>query len=148
MIDTTLVFIFRKNEVLLALKKRGHGEGKWTGPGGKIKSNETPLEAAVRETIEEVGVTPALNRELAIIDYHDLADGEIRIHVFRATSWKGEPVESEEMKPQWFSINDIPYHEMWAGDDQWLDNVISDHPFAAEIWTDGKGGVTKMEIKD
>ncbi len=147
MTESTLVYMFRGNEVLLAMKKRGHGEGKWNGPGGKLKAGETALEAAVRETQEEVGVTPVLGRELGNVTYHDDAYGELLVHVFRASKWKGEPIESEEMKPRWFTIQEIPYHEMWEGDDQWLAKVINDYPFSAEIWSDGKGGVTNIEIK-
>ncbi len=55
MITTNLVFILRGDEVLLAMKKRGLGTGKWNGPGGKVKGKETPEEAAIRET-EEVGL--------------------------------------------------------------------------------------------
>ena len=28
----------------------------WGFPGGKVEENETPLEAAIRETMEEIGV--------------------------------------------------------------------------------------------
>ena len=47
MIITNLVFILRGDEVLLAMKKRGLGVGKWNGPGGKVKGKETPEEAAL-----------------------------------------------------------------------------------------------------
>lgn len=147
MTESTLVYMFRGNEVLLAMKKRGHGVGKWNAPGGKLKAGETLVEAAVRETQEEVGMAPALGRELGRITYHDDAYGELLVHVFRTSRWKGEPVESEEMKPQWWPIIALPYGDMWEGDDQWLPKVISDYPFSGEIWSDGKGGMTKIEIK-
>jgi 8-oxo-dGTP diphosphatase / 2-hydroxy-dATP diphosphatase len=34
--------------VLLGLKKKGFGKGKWNGFGGKVEKNETILEAAIR----------------------------------------------------------------------------------------------------
>jgi hypothetical protein len=38
MLQTTHVFLFNsKNQVLLGMKKRGFGEGKWNGFGGKNK---------------------------------------------------------------------------------------------------------------
>jgi hypothetical protein len=37
--QTTLVFVFNeKNQILLAMKKRGFGEGKWNGAGGKLEA--------------------------------------------------------------------------------------------------------------
>ncbi|MEM6822896.1 MAG: NUDIX domain-containing protein, partial [Verrucomicrobiota bacterium] len=53
-----LCFVFRDDEVLLIEKKRGLGAGKINGPGGKIDPGETALESAIRETQEEVGITP------------------------------------------------------------------------------------------
>lgn len=44
----TLAFIRRGNQVLLGLKKRGFGEGKWNGFGGKLNPNETLADAAQR----------------------------------------------------------------------------------------------------
>lgn len=60
---TCLCFIRRGEEVLLMRKKRGSGAGKINAPGGHLESGETPLMAAIRETEEELGVTP-LNLQL------------------------------------------------------------------------------------
>ena len=45
----TLLFLRRgADEVLLGLKKRGFGKGKWGGFGGKIEKRETPKEGIIR----------------------------------------------------------------------------------------------------
>lgn len=44
----TLVIIRRGTEILLGMKKRGFGAGKWNGFGGKLESGETLLEGAKR----------------------------------------------------------------------------------------------------
>lgn len=44
----TLVLITRPNQVLLGMKKRGFGQGRWNGFGGKVEKGETILEAAKR----------------------------------------------------------------------------------------------------
>ena len=41
--------------VLLGMKKRGFGVGKWNGFGGKLHANETMVECAARELHEESG---------------------------------------------------------------------------------------------
>ena len=56
--ETTLLIIKKENKILLARKKRGFGLGKWNGIGGKIEENETPEEAMIRETEEEIFATP------------------------------------------------------------------------------------------
>ena len=41
-----------------------------------------------------------------------------------ARSWRGEPGESEEMRPQWYAYEDVPQGEMWADDRIWLPRVL------------------------
>jgi 8-oxo-dGTP diphosphatase len=63
----TLLFVVRDGEILLIRKKRGLGAGKINGPGGRIEPGETALDAAVRETREELGIealSPELRGEL------------------------------------------------------------------------------------
>ena len=33
----------------------------------------------------------------------------MRVHVFAAEGFAGEPVETEEMAPRWFDVDAIPY---------------------------------------
>ena len=53
----TLVLLREDNQVLLGMKKRGFGVGKWNGFGGKLEPGETVVEAAAREVKEECGFT-------------------------------------------------------------------------------------------
>jgi 8-oxo-dGTP diphosphatase len=39
--------------------------------------------------------------------------------------WCGTPVESEEMAPSWFHVDEIPYEEMWDDDRHWLPHVLA-----------------------
>lgn len=54
----TLVLLRDKlsGDVLLGMKKRGFGVGKWNGFGGKVQEGETIRECARRETQEECGL--------------------------------------------------------------------------------------------
>ena len=54
----TLLFVVRRDEILLIHKKRGLGAGKINGPGGRLEPGETPLACAIREVEEELCVTP------------------------------------------------------------------------------------------
>jgi len=56
--ETTLCLFKRENQILLAMKKRGFGQGKYNGIGGKIEENETPEIAMIRETQEEIHAIP------------------------------------------------------------------------------------------
>lgn len=45
----TLVLIVQPGRVLLGMKKRGFGAGKWNGFGGKVQPEETIEDAARRQ---------------------------------------------------------------------------------------------------
>ena len=47
----------QNKKILLAKVKRGHFTGCWTLPGGYLDHNEHPTIGAVRETMEELGIT-------------------------------------------------------------------------------------------
>ena len=44
----TLLFVLEPSRVLLGMKKRGFGVGRWNGFGGKVQQNETIEDGAKR----------------------------------------------------------------------------------------------------
>lgn len=139
MTQTSLVFLCRDGSILLAMKKRGFGQGRWNGPGGKLIPGETFEAAAVREVYEEIGVELAVIEQVAELRFHmDDYDGDVMkniyCRVFMCREWIGEPTESEEMAPQWFSLHAIPYDQMWADDIFWLPEILAGKYAEAEFW--------------
>jgi hypothetical protein len=51
------------SSVLLGLKKRGFGAGKWNGFGGKVEQGESIRTAAIREMKEEAGIESVDERD-------------------------------------------------------------------------------------
>lgn len=47
----TLALIRKEERILLGMKKRGFGAGRWNGFGGKVNNDETILQAAKRYEI-------------------------------------------------------------------------------------------------
>lgn len=114
------------HRVLLAMKKRGFGEGRWNGAGGKVKDGETVLEAAVREVNEELSIVVHSLKKVAELSFtfpHEPSFDQI-VHVYLTNSWDGEPAEGDEMRPKWFAIDSIPYGEMWSDDILWLPHIL------------------------
>lgn len=132
-----LCFIRDGGQVLLIRKKRGLGAGKINGPGGKIEPGETALAAAIRETQEEIGVTPRDPQERAEL-FFQFADGySLHCAVFLAEGCDGEPIETDEALPIWTPIAAIPWLEMWADDEHWLPLVLQGRQLRGYFTFDG-----------
>ncbi|KAJ8609168.1 hypothetical protein CTAYLR_008408 [Chrysophaeum taylorii] len=133
--DYTLVECMRGGEVLLGLKKRGLGVGKWNGFGGKVEVGESAYEGAKRELREECGLEAEDLEWRAMLLFTFRDSGKLmRVHVFVADKFKGEPVETDEMRPMWFHKSEIPYADMWADDLYWLPKLLAGDKFMA--WFD------------
>lgn len=125
----TLMFIIKDDRILLIEKKRGLGAGKINGPGGKIEPGETALEAVVRETQEELMITPHAPTKLGELRFSMSICPDILCHVYRAEDYSGTPTETEEAVPVWTALDAIPYHRMWEDDRHWLPLVLRQQPF-------------------
>ena len=126
-IETTLLLLRRENQILLAKKKRGFGEGKFNGVGGKLEGEETPEMAMIREAQEEISITPTEYSKVGVMDFIEYFKGNkenLVFHLFVATEWIGNPQESDEMKPEWFDLDKIPYDNMFVDDRYWLPFVL------------------------
>lgn len=124
----TLVFLIKEGQILLAMKKRGFGANRYNGVGGKLEPNESMEAALVREAQEEIGVRPVNFWKVAEHEFTQMegsAPWRMYVHVYLCDKWEGTPIETEEMRPEWFGIEDIPYYEMWQGDEYWLPQVLS-----------------------
>ena len=128
-------------EILLAMKKRGFGEGRWNGCGGKIdteRGDKDVLDSATREAEEEIGVKIKNPEKVAVIDFHfpevpKEKDFDQQVHVFVVKDWEGEPTESEEMAPKWFGVEEIPFDKMWEDDKHWLPHVLDNKKLKAKF---------------
>ncbi len=137
----TLTLLLKDDRILLAMKKRGFGVGKWNGVGGKTDIEESVLDASIRETQEEIGVTPQDLEKVCVINFYhpyNLNGNGLnnQVHVFISRHWTGDPVETEEMKPQWFNVEEIPYREMWQDDEIWFPIILSGSKVRASFMFD------------
>lgn len=146
----TLCLLLKENQILLAMKKRNFGVGKWNGVGGKPEENETIEETAIREAKEEIGVL------INLFDLEKVAnfkfffkDGkwDQHVHIFFCRKWSSDIIESDEMKPQWFDIDKIPYENMWQDDKYWLPRILNGEKLEGEFcFNDNNDGFDKINI--
>ncbi len=135
----TLCIILQGDRVLLGMKKRGFGAGRWNGFGGKVEKGETIEEAMRREVFEEASIDVTDARKVGIVEFEFQGDPQIlEVHIFRAEKFVGEPIEGEEMKPQWFAVGDIPLEKMWPDDKYWIPMFLEGKSFTGKFLF-GKG---------
>lgn len=151
MLHTAVVLLKKDGKVLLGFKKRGFGIGKLTSIGGKQEKDETIEEAAIRETFEEIGIKVTKMEHMADVVFDNLHyNGEPErdmMHVFVATEWKGEPQESDEIKPEWVKISDLPYEKMWGDNKHWLPEVLRGKKIEAWFHYNKKNEFTDFWVK-
>ena len=135
--SAVLTFVRRDGHLLLIRKKRRLGAGKFNAPGGRIEAGETPEAAAVRETQEELCVTPTGLRPAGRLSFQFVDGYSINCHVFVAGDAAGTATETDEAVPFWCAENAIPYQEMWSDDRLWLPLLLDGRGFEAWFIFDG-----------
>ena len=151
--NSTIIFLIKKEEnkdqILLAMKKRGFGVGLWNGVGGKVQEGESIEGAAKRECAEEISVNAKILEKVAEIFFDDLDHPEWNqcVHVFICKIWIGVPHESEEMDPKWFEFSEIQYDKMWVDDIYWLPIVLRNHKIKASFVFGGENKILDFKIE-
>ncbi len=126
--NTTLCFLLRSEEICLPMKKRGFGQGRHNGYGGKQSEKESIEDAAIRELYEESKIL--INKEnlflVAKLEFYfpEKLEWNQCVHVYSIERWEGEPQETEEMLPYWFQKTNLPYELMWPDDPFWLPYIL------------------------
>ena len=135
--EGTLCFVIQGGEILLIEKKRGLGAGKVNGPGGRLEKGETAEQAAIRETQEEVGITPTGVQWAGELRFQFRDGYSLHCTVYRASGWEGELMETAEAKPFWVRADQSPYDRMWADDEQWMPRLLAGEKFRGWFEFDG-----------
>lgn len=133
----TLMFVIKDGEILLIHKKRGFGKGKINGPGGKLEDHETPRECAIRETQEELCITPTGVEFAGLLHFQFTDNNSIYGYVYTATGYEGEPTETDEADPIWCCIDDLPFERMWEDDHTWFPYMLEGTRFSGRYLFDG-----------
>ncbi len=137
MIRGTVCFVLNPPFILLGLKKKGFGAGKYSGFGGKIEPGESPAMTSVRELYEEAGLSTTISHhhKIAEITFSFPARPEwsMGVHVFLVDRWTGTPSHSDEMAPAWFARDNLPFDQMWDDARYWLPQVLDGNTIRAHF---------------
>lgn len=115
-----ITYLFDGEKVLLIDKKTGLGKGLVNAPGGHIEEHETAYEAAIREFKEETDLDISDLKMVGKLNFQFKDGLSERGYVYFASNHRGEAKETEEAKPFWCPVSEIPYDKMWEDDLSWL----------------------------
>ena len=139
-----ITYLFDKDQVLLIDKKTGLGTGLVNAPGGHIELAETATEAAIREFKEETELDIHDPKLVGRLNFQFKDGLSERAYVFFAHSYSGTAAETEEARPFWCPIKDIPYDKMWEDDLHWLPQALEGKNFEGFFIYDGQVMLDKL----
>jgi 8-oxo-dGTP diphosphatase len=127
-IEVAIAVLWRRQphgvEVLIARRKPGaHLENLWELPGGKVEAGETPVAAAAREALEEVGLAVDALEPLRIVE-HAYDDRAVVLHAFiSSTPVHGEARPLQAAECRWAPLASLDDYEWPAANRPILEEV-------------------------
>jgi phosphatase NudJ len=105
-----VLVVVRRGDEFLLVQERKHGQS-WYLPAGRVEPNEDFVSAALRETLEESGITVELEG-IVRIEHSPRPDGRSRVRVIFVASPLGatEPKQAPDehsLRAGWFSLAEI-----------------------------------------
>lgn len=144
----TLCEIIDGDRILLGYKKVRFGAGKWNGFGGKPEIGESVEDSVVRELREEIGIEVGAFERRGTMFFQFSDNPElVEVPLFLITRWSGDPVESEEVRPEWVAIRDIDYDSMWPDDRHWLPQFLAGKSIDGWFEFDESGAIEEMRVE-
>ncbi len=132
--NTTLIYLEQDQNYLMlhrTKKKNDVNHDKWIGVGGKMEENESPEDGAIREILEETGLTVLpedLHYRGLVTFVSDQAEGEY-MHLFTATQFSGTLKECDEGDLCWVPKEKVLMLPTWEGDRLFLQRIAGPGPF-------------------
>ena len=132
MIDSTLCYLYRGNEVLMmhrTRKKNDMNHDKWIAVGGRFEEGESPEDCALREVREETGLTMTSWQYRGLVTFvNNLYETE-RMHLFTSDAFEGELSDCDEGELVWLPKADLDRLPQWEGDRIFHRLLNEDIPF-------------------
>lgn len=100
-INLTNSLILNNNGHVLLTHNCKNGDDRYEFSGGKVKENETPEEATIRENFEELGIEIEITGVFGDYPTNHPIEGNFLCRTFFAKIIKGKPTIQENNKMDW-----------------------------------------------
>ena len=127
MIQATLWIMVKDGKIFLWEKMRGFAKWVLNWIWGKQEGDESMDKCMIREAKEEIGVNIIEQEKVWIMTFifEEKPEFNLTVHLYNIINYTWEPKESEEIKPFWFDLDNIPYEKMWEFDKYWLPRILN-----------------------
>jgi ADP-ribose pyrophosphatase YjhB (NUDIX family) len=103
------VLIEKDGRVLLVRRGNEPFRGLWTLPAGFVDAEEDPAQAAVRECLEETGLTVRVTHVIDVVAGREHPRGADFIIVYAAEVVQGELLAADDAdQAGWFPVGELP----------------------------------------
>ena len=119
---STVALVDWQGKVLISLRPENEIlPNFWEFPGGKIKTNESPDDAIIREIKEELSLD--INKKsLKPISFNTYTYDEFNAIIFFyiCRSWNGTPLSNENKKILWIEIDKLKNYKLLPGSNKFI----------------------------
>jgi 8-oxo-dGTP diphosphatase len=103
------VLVWKGKRIALVKRAGEYGKGTWSPPGGHVEFGECVFETAIRETMEETGLTI---KNLDVLGFtEDITPDKHYITVWVCADWASGELKSSDLEfteSGFFNIDDLP----------------------------------------
>ena len=123
MTEVVAALIWRGDRFLICQRPAHKARGLlWEFVGGKVESGETKEKALGRECREELDIGIRVERQFMEV-VHVYPDLTVRLTLFLASIWDGEPKLLEHNDLRWITVDEIDDYDFCPADEEILRRI-------------------------
>lgn len=138
----SVCFFLHDDEILLAMNHDRPGKITWNGIASPINNTDEMTQGVIKEIyrLTKIMVYEHDLKQAGIIHYFTIDSNHNRtetltITLYTCHTWRGEPVNATGIRPTWFQLEQIPYHEMFEDAQAWLPKILTGSKIIAEVYS-------------